>query len=266
MRRWKNTSKLSSQLLPSFIFVEYLLRLIELHEGGSNCFSGISYPPENEGSRRCPPSVLLPLPSVQSEIHHARGTKSRASRPSWTKCLLDWMQQSACTQRAAAVRVIINSKCCNPPPAAAAAPKLKPVASAQSVRPLISPKQVSVRYRLSLTPSPPLHPPPSAPRLPLSPHPRLTSACLSANPLVTEKRSGEGRWRKSEAGREAEEDEGGGERVGKWRPRLRSAPAAGRQSLRPSLRPSDQLQLLSVPPGSRPRLRHERVEMKSISC
>lgn len=73
---------------------------------------------------------------------------------------------------AAGVCLIINSKCCS----------LQIKASGFNTKhsALISPKQVSVRYRFSFT-SP--HPPhrPFPPCLPLSPHPRLTSVRL---PLI----------------------------------------------------------------------------------
>lgn len=93
------------------------------------------------------------------------------------------------SRSSAGVCVIINSKCCGP--------QIKASGFGTKQPPLISPKQVSVRYRLSFTllsSSPPLSSVP--PTLPAS---SADIGSSPANPLVAEKRWGErgegGRWR-----------------------------------------------------------------------
>lgn len=113
----------------------------------------------------------------------------------------------------AGVCVIINSKCCGPQIKASGFSTKKPA--------LISPKQVSVRYRLSFTllsSSPPLSSVP--PTLPTS------SADIGSslvNPLVTEKRWGEREVEGNEAGRQkGRGEEGREERHKEAEPKLKT--------------------------------------------
>lgn len=113
------------------------------------------------------------------------------------------------SRSSAGVCVIINSKCCGPQIKASGFSTKQPA--------LISPKQVSVRYRLSFTllsSSPPLSSVP--PTLPAS---SADIGSSPANPLVTEKRWGERKRARevegSEAGRQKRGGEGEEEREGR---------------------------------------------------